>query len=162
MNIEIFYATRYGFTQNRAEEIHRGIGTDISTLKELRGPSSPDPAEIIIIGFPIIMGRPPKEVITFLRNQKEKLKKRKLFFFVSAGEENQIPGVLNKFIPREITPAIIETAHVGFGYYLSKMNFLHRLIIKVVTGNKGDTEEVYTAPRDRLIKRVKDMQNGRQ
>ena len=134
----IIYATRYGCTEKAAKILQKkipGIKT-VNIMKE----KAPDLSlfDTVILGGPIYVGKTLSGLASYMQQNIEILKKKKLALFLCAGEQDsvQIGRLLRDAFPEEIYR--IAAVHEVFGGELrwEKLDFMTRLILKLVKGIK--------------------------
>ena len=134
----IVYATRYGCTEKAAKILQKkipGIKT-VNIMKE----KAPDLSlfDTVILGGPIYVGKTLRGLTSYMQQNIEILKKKKLALFLCAGEQDpvQIGRLLRGAFPEELYR--IAAVHEVFGGELrwEKLDFMTRLILKLVKGIK--------------------------
>ncbi|MGM0443193.1 MAG: flavodoxin domain-containing protein [Fibrobacterota bacterium] len=157
MNIFIGYTSKYGFTEKVAHYLESALSsTHRVTARPLSETESLSEYDILILGGSIMMGKINRDFTAALERFSRDLSQKRLFLFISAGSPKDIQKQYNRTIPPEVLNHAEKTVHAGFGYYLSRMNFLHRLIIRMITGNRRDTEELHSRNLDTIVSAIEE------
>ncbi|MBP2651722.1 MAG: flavodoxin [Firmicutes bacterium] len=152
MSTLIIYATKYGFTQKCAEMIAQGLteNVDVCNIK-LAGQPDLSPYDKVIVGSSVYAGRIRKEIRQFCTAKREKLKSKKLAFFICGMAENQAQAQITTAFPQELLSIASAAEFFGGQYKFDKMNFLERIIIKQISGSTKDVSRLNSDNINKLI-----------
>jgi len=137
MKTLILYATKHG----GAAEVARLIaalfeGSVTFNLKNDDIPSL-DEFECIIIGSPVYAGSFLNEAKSYLSANAEKLCKKKLGIFACGMSKNESNEAFKANIPENVLAATTAVCASGGIFNPEKANFFEKLIIRIVTKQKG-------------------------
>jgi menaquinone-dependent protoporphyrinogen oxidase len=135
MKTLIVYGSKHGATEKCSkilkDKLH-GEVVIINIKKEII--QDMDSFDNIVIGGSIYAGRIQKEIREFCFKNDNTLKNKKIGFFVCCMTEGEKAiSQLNDSIPNELISMASAKGHFGGGFTFSKMNFLEKFIIKMVT-----------------------------
>lgn len=137
MSSLIIYATKHGCTKKCAAILSEKLDgkADLLNLKETKE-ANLDQYEKIIIGGSIYAGRIQKEVSKFCIENLNKLKDKKLGFFICCMNENSKEAQINASFPEELLNIAAAKESFGGEFNFDHMNFMEKTIIKMIS--KGD------------------------
>jgi len=140
----IVYATKHGSVAKAAELLlaHLPKTTDVVDLSRDAAPSDLTKYDFVLIGASVYAGKIQKSVIRFLKNYESLLLQQPLGLFVCAGEKNpeKQRQQLEKAFPEKFVQHATATATVGSAFYVEKLNFLEKLIVRIIKGNLTNYE----------------------
>ena len=135
-NTLIVYASRHGTTTQYAKSLLKLLdgNVDLCSLDE-RANSMPDMSfyDTIVIGGSIHYGKNNKLVVSFVKNNLEVLRKRRLGLFVTSyydGERAQ--NQLNNAYPKELLDIAIAADYFDGELLYPKLNVFEKLVAKIV------------------------------
>ena len=143
----VAYASKYGATQEIAEEIgqvfsHAGLSTDVLPIKLVSDLSR---YQALIIGSAVYIGKWRKEAVRFLKANEKKLSGRSVWLFSSGptGEGDPVEILKGWRLPRAIQPLVDRIKPRGICVFhgdvnVSKLNSIEKSIIKNVEAPVGD------------------------
>lgn len=139
MKTLIVYESKHGATAMCAEKLSQTLMGEV-VLCNLKDNAKPDLGkyEMVVIGGPIYAGRLPKKMRTWIQGNLESLSNKPLGIFacgMSEGEKAD-EGLRNAF-PEVLTSSAIATGFLGGAFYMDKMNFFEKWIIKKVSQAEG-------------------------
>ena len=132
MKTLILFATKHGATREAAKRIALKIPSAvIHDLKQANTPSLAD-FDCVIIGSSIYVGAIRKEAKTFLAQNADKLKEKKLGLFLCGLQENEEKQLFDSNFSPAILSAAKATAFLGGIFDPKKAGFMERFVIKAV------------------------------
>ncbi|HZJ77950.1 MAG TPA: flavodoxin domain-containing protein [Clostridia bacterium] len=141
MKILIAYAGKTGTTQKCAMELKEKLPEAV--VVDLKNDAcSVDDYDFIIIGSGIRMGAIHKSVKKFISKNYEKLRKKKLAFFVCNGFMDKTENVLKDNIPFELLQNSICATSFGGEMEIDRLKGFDRLIVKIVLKATKGSERV--------------------
>lgn len=133
MRALILFGSKHGTVKLISEKIGDIIeGATIMNLKT----SNPDLEgyDTVIIGSSLFAGAIRKEVKTFIINNEQLLKTKRLGFFISGLSQKGTPEMFEKNIPKALLNHSIKNSFVGGSFDPNRANFIERTIINKVAG----------------------------
>ncbi len=134
----IIYASRTGNTELICNRLKEQLNTDFK-IQNIIQENNIDIAayDVIVIGTYMRRQQADPEIIEFVNRNKDKLLKKKLFIFVSAGEvgETYRREIRNSF-PKEILENI-DIINVGAIFSLDKLNFVDKVMVQEMAKRQG-------------------------
>ncbi len=138
MNILITYASKYGTTEKAVSEILKYLTADTYNCRNkvwhdgaLTGEPSVSKYDTVIIGSPMYMGSPLKEIKQFCkRNEEELVKKDVIFFTCGIGSREEDENYLRKHIPQSLFGKNTLYYHFGAEMQYDRMNVMERFAMK--------------------------------
>ncbi len=144
MSTLIAYTTRYGSTEKCAQKIAEGLNGEVEmvNLKEKKNIEL-SPYNTVIIGGPIYMGKIQKEVAAFCSGNIDLLKNKKLGLFICCMKEGEDAETqLKDSFPEQLFNKAVAKDYFGGEFNITKMIFLHRLIVKILARVNKDTSNI--------------------
>ncbi|TFH33140.1 MAG: flavodoxin [Anaerolineales bacterium] len=143
----VTYASKYGATQEIAEEIgqvlsHAGLFTDVLPIKLV---SDLPRYQALVIGSAVYIGKWRKEAVRFLKANEKKLSGMPIWLFSSGptGEGDPVELLNGWRLPMAIQPIVdrikLRGIHVFHGNVdMSKLNPIEKSMMKNVNAHVGD------------------------
>lgn len=130
----ILYGSTYGFTGDCANELAKKLKapTVCSDIKNV-GSVNLNDYDTVIIGSSVYMGMMNKGIREWITVNIEKLKQKRLAFFVCCGFAEMVEKHLETNIPKELLDQSVSKECFGGKMDISKMGFMHKFITKIVT-----------------------------
>lgn len=144
MNNLIVYATKYGCTEKCAGILAQKLEgkTDVHNLKDLKALDLSQ-YNSVVIGGSLYIGRIQEEVTAFCKNNMDVLKTKKIGLFI-CGMQNE--EVLKTELKASFAEELFEHAAAkecfGGEFILKKMNFVDRMITRMVAKTHKDTSSI--------------------
>lgn len=163
MRTLIVFSSKYGATQKCAESIKNGLKHDVS-LVNLRNQtcSNIDDYDVILIGSAIYAGKIPKEISTFLNENKKELLTKKIGLFLCCKEEGlKAQNYLKDNFPDWVYERAFIKEHLGHGINFKKMNFIEKVIIKSLIKIKESYLDLKHDNIERVINTVNRLDDSR-
>jgi len=154
MRTLIVYATKYGCTEKCAEKLAGKLEGEVD-LRNLRSGRIADlaPYDRVVIGGSMYMGKIQKEVGRFCTEHLGELKEKKLGLFICAMAEGEDAAKeLNEAFPSELASAAAAREVFGGEFVFSKMNFLHKMIVKKIAKTDQDVLKLSEESIDRFAR----------
>ena len=153
----IIYATKYGCTEKAVKLLQSKIPEEIKTVNVVKE-KAPDLSlyDTVILGGPIYVGKMHKELSSYMQQNLEELKKKRLALFVCAGEQDPvlIEKQLASAFPEELFNRAVIREAIGGELHMDRLDFMTKLILRVVKGIKEDYSRLSDAKISRLAKGV--------
>ena len=135
-NTIIVYASRHGTTAEYAKSLLKLLdgNVDLCSLDE-RANSMPDMSDYdtIVVGGSIHYGKNSKLVTSFVKNNLELLRKKRLGLFVTSFfDGDKALKQLNNAYPKELLDKAIVADFFDGELLFPKMNFFEKIVAKVV------------------------------
>jgi menaquinone-dependent protoporphyrinogen oxidase len=150
MKTLIAYATRYGSVTNAVAKLVPLLDGEVETVRLGRDPV-PDPEgfDRVLVGGSVYMGRVQPEVERFCKEHRASLLRRRLAFFLCAGDEDEGKRreALSKKVPEDLLEHASSLGWFGSEVHWEEMTWLHRLALRMATG----TKESYSDLREENI-----------
>lgn len=143
----ILYESKSGCTKKCAEYIQGNNDTEISVLTKFKGDISS--YESIVIMGPVYMGKINKEVVMYLENNLSVLKTKKLYIVLCG---MNIEG-FDAMVKHNLSEEILRNSEVIYGggaYYLEKLGFLQKRIVKSVAKITQSSEHIKYENLDKI------------
>ena len=151
MRTLILYATKHGATREAAQRIAKHInGAVLHDLKQDGTPSLAD-FDCVIIGSSIYVGQIRKEAKTFLAQNADKLKEKRLGLFLCGLQENEEKQFFVSNFPQDILSAAKATAFLGGIFDPKRAGLMERFIIKVVAKLPGYMDKIDDGKIERFV-----------
>ena len=133
LKIAIVYATVGGTTRECASLLKNELKNHDVTLFEI-GKNEPDleAFDLVVLGFPIIMGKAVKCARNFIKTYAEQLKNSKTAYFICCGFVDCFEEYAEKCIPKELADAAVDISCLGGSLDPTKFRGLNRIVVKAV------------------------------
>lgn len=143
----ILYESKAGFTKKCADYILKHNEADISLISIFKGDLNK--YETVVLMTPVYMGKVTKKFKEFITLKRELLlTKRIIMVFVGMNYE-----AFDSMISQNIDKDLKEHAEIIYGggaYYLEKLNFVERRILKSVAHVTFNTEHIQYVNLDKI------------
>lgn len=153
----IIYTTKHGCTEKAVKLLQSKTTKEIKAVN-LAGEKPPDLSsyDTVLLGGPIYVGKIPKELSAYVKQNYETLKKKRLALFLCGGEED--PETLDKIFTTEFTEELCKHAvmreALGGELHLDQLSFMTKLILRLVKGIRSDYSRLSEAKIEKLAKGV--------
>lgn len=153
----IVYTTRHGCTEKAVKLIQLKASKEIKAVN-LAFEKVPDlhHYDTVILGGPIYIGKLPKELSTFIHQNIELLKSKRLALFLCAGEQD--PKAIEKLFSfaftEELNKHAIYREALGGELHLDKLSFMTKLMLRIVKGINKDYSRLSEEKIEKLTKRM--------
>lgn len=144
MRTLIVYATKYGSTEKCALKLSEKLvgEVELHNLKEKRSIDIKQ-YDKVIIGGSVYVGKIRKEVSEFCKDNLNQLKEKKIGLFTCGMRDGDFSEEqLNSSFPQELLTSAIVKEALGGEFLFDKMNFFERFIVKKVSKNDKNSEEL--------------------
>lgn len=143
MKILIAYASKYGTTEKCANLLKAKLSGDIEVVNLKNSTPNPNDYDAIIIGGPVYIGKLNKTVDKYTINNLPSMVGKKLgFFLCHMDTDTPISEQLAKYYPKKLIESAYTSAGFGGAFYVSKMNFMYKWMIKRAAGIENDQEKI--------------------
>jgi menaquinone-dependent protoporphyrinogen oxidase len=154
MKILILYATKYRAAREIAKRIADRIsGAVVYDLKQSGVPNFVD-YNIVIVGSSVYAGMIRKETKTFLTQNADILRSKRLGLFLSGLNTKDEKKYFNENIPKDILHAAKAASFLGGIFDPKKAGFMERIIMKAIAKHSIYTEAI---DNDKIEKFVMEM-----
>lgn len=133
MKIAVVYASVGGTTRECAELLKKELKTHDVELFDLAD-SDPDLSEydIVVVGFPIRMGKAMKKARNYIKTHLEDLLKCQVAYYICCGFVDCFDEYAAKTIPYELRERAVAVSCLGGSLGPSRFKGIDRLIVKAV------------------------------
>lgn len=146
MNTLIAYATKYGSSEKCAKILLQNLAGNVD-LCNLKIVNDLDLSKYdnIIIGSSIYIGQIRKEAKEFCANRLNELKNKRIGLYICCMREGEeaLAQMKNAF-PKELFDNAVAKEHFGGEFSFNKMNFLEKLVVKMVSKKNKNKEPLDT------------------
>ncbi len=133
MKIAIIYTSRSGTVAECASLLGRELKNYDVTVSDIKNTQlSLDWFDMIVIGFPIRMGKAEKVAARYMKKNESVLLSKKVGYFMCCGFIDCFEEYVEKVIPRRLKENAIDVACLGGQLDPSKVKGIDRLIVKAV------------------------------
>jgi len=156
MKTAVLYTTNYGTTAKCAEALAQKIGEGSQAIALKENPN-PDLSgfQAIVLGGSVYVGKIQPEMDKFIKARSTELLTKPLVLFLCAMQENEMENQLRNAFPEELRNHALQTAWVGGAYYLKKMGWLQRTMIKTIAKVEEEQEAIQWQVLDQLADLLK-------
>ena len=160
MKTLVLYATKYGAAKGLAEKIAAKMPGE--ALVQNVGEQSIDISgyDAVILGTPIYMGRPRKEMKAFIQNNMPALLQKRIGLFLSClqDENDSVSQQFQIAFPKELRDHALCLAALGGAVDRDRLNKLDGLIMRAISAKlPNDNRVVSTLSEERIDQLVELM-----
>lgn len=155
MNTLIVYRTNHGCVEKCANMLAQKLNgnAEIQNMKsmvdlDLSG------YDRIIIGGSIYAGRIQKEISEFCTKNIDILKQKKIGLFICGMQNEAFQAELNAAYPKELLDNSIAKDCFGGEFVFKSMNFMERMIVKMIAKTDKDVSNISEAAIDSFAKQM--------
>ena len=153
MKIAIIYATVGGTTRECASLLAKELKNYKVELFEI-GKNEPSLSDfdVIVLGFPIMMGKAAKSAKNYIKKHKDELKEGKTAYYICCGFVDCFDEYAEKCIPDDMRASAIDVTCLGGSLDPSRFKGINRFIVKAVRaeilggGDNGDERKDMSLP----------------
>lgn len=143
MKTLIAFASKYGTTEKCANLLKEKLDGDVDVVNLNDSRPSVSDYDAVIIGGPVYMGKLNSKVSSYCVNNLPNLvDKKKGFFICHMDFEKPIDQQLAEFYPKKLIETATAKAGFGGAYFVSKMGFFYKWVIKKAAGVEEDRENI--------------------
>ncbi|MDP4144760.1 MAG: flavodoxin domain-containing protein [Bacillota bacterium] len=154
----IIYSTKYGTVEKAAKILKSKISheTEIINVAKDKIPALDD-YDNIILGGSIYAGRTQKELIEFSNQNLQQLLKKKIGLFIcgAQSEKESIEKELKDAFSLELYNHAIFKDSFGSEINFEKLNFMEKIILRIVKGDKSSYSDIHENKIEELVKVMK-------
>lgn len=142
MKTIIVYSSKYGATEKCAKLLSEKLNGEVRLVNLKDESPSLSEYDAVIIGGPIYIGKLNKDVEKFcIDNLPALVDKKKGFFICHMEMDKPMDELIAKYYPKKLVDTAAATGGFGGAFYVSKMNFMYRAMIKKSAGIMNDQEK---------------------
>jgi len=148
----IIFASRTGNTKNVSEQLKTRLDGEFDLINIAENKKVDiDQYEKIVIGSYMRRRNADPDVMDFVARNKDKLLKKKLFIFVSAGEiDEDYSREIRDSFPKEILEKV-NVANIGAIFSIDKLSFVDKVMIQEMAKRQGKRiDELNSYQEDKL------------
>jgi len=143
MKTLIAYSSKYGTTEKCALLLKDKIDGEVDVINLKNKKPTLSDYDAIIVGAPIYIGKLNKTVEAFcINNLPAMIDMKKGFFICHMEFEKSMEELVAKYYPKQLVDTAVATSGFGGAFYVSKMNFLNKAMIKKAAGIMEDQEKI--------------------
>ncbi|MGE5550619.1 MAG: flavodoxin domain-containing protein [Bacteroidota bacterium] len=155
----IIYATKYGCTEKAVKLLQSKIPAGITTVNVAKE-KAPNLSsfDTVILGGPIYVGKMHGALSAYMRQNREALTGKRLALFVCAGEQDAdlMEKQFAAAFPEELSRRAVAREAFGGELYWDKLDFMTKLVLRLVKGIKEGYARLSETKIDRLARAVSD------
>lgn len=140
MKTIIVYESKHGATAKCAQNLSEALEgeTILCNLKETAVPNLSE-FDAVVVGGPVYAGQLPKKLKQWINANPSKFDNKKLGIFICGMTKgDKTAEVIQNAIPKEIADKASALAFFGGAFYLNKMNFFEKWILKMVSKSEEE------------------------
>lgn len=141
MRVAVLYGSKYGFTKEIATTLRNALGDHAAIYNLMEETPMLEDYEGLVIGTAVYMGKGRKEVREFIHQNKEALKHKKIWLFLSGANGEELNKQLEICFTKALVEVSIFSTHVGYKLDREKMSILDKLIMKMVNKDGSDNND---------------------
>lgn len=152
MKIAIIYTTTGGTTGECANLLARELERHNVTVTDMEQNTDLSDFDLVVIGFPIRMGKASKRARRFFKDNAAALAESCVGYFVCCGFVDCFDEYKKKVIPRELAEKAFEISCFGGALEPSRFRGIDKIVVKAVRseilggGENGDAREDMSLP----------------
>ncbi len=149
----IIYGSNHGFTEKCTEILGSKIQGDYTLLNiKAKKDVCINDYNTIIIGGSVHAGKIQKQLKEFMIENEQVLKNKRIGFFLCCADYDNVNHYYESEFPRSLLEHAFAKVHFGHAYYLDKLNFMLKAVIKKVAKVDKSEENIRYDQMDILIK----------
>lgn len=157
MKTLIIYESRFGTVKKAVDFIAVKLPgqPEIMTSKEAAKADLAD-FDTVIIGGSIMAGKVQKDLSAFITSRLSELLTKKVGLFLAAGapDKEVLEKEINDAYPQPLREKALYTAHIGYEYDFSKLNFIFKFMIKKIAKVYQSVSSINYEELDKLVQAV--------
>ena len=155
MKTLIMYCSNHGFVEKCAGLLNEKM-EEKGTLLNLKSKNKVnlDAFDTVIIGGSIHAGKMQKQLKQFLTDNESLLLNKQIGLFICCSDQEKALNYLDTEIPQNIVNKAFIKVHLGHAYYMEKLNFMFKAILKKVGNIEKSEENIRHDQMDILLKEM--------
>lgn len=151
----IVYCSNHGFSEKCANILKEKLGdnTDLANLKSKKVEGM-DEYDTIIIGGSIHAGKIQKQLKQFLSQNENFLMSKKIGLYLCCADHEKYDAYFESEIPQSILNNAFIKVHLGHAYYMDKLNFMFKAMIKKFANIEESQEKIRYDQMDLLLDKI--------
>lgn len=152
----IIFSTKCGASENCAKFIKKDLKgeTDLINLGTEKC-SDIDSYDNVIIGGGIYAGKLKSEIKDFVEENKESLKNKNIGLFILCREKgDRAQEYIKTNFPEEMVKKAFVKEHLGHGLNLDRLNFIEKLLFRIVFKVKESSSEINHDGIKRIVEKT--------
>lgn len=152
----IIYTTKYGSVEKAAERLKSKMDGEVHLVNIMKEKSPAlNEYDCVILGGSIYAGKVQKELTEYISQNVPLLLEKRVGLFICAGQPEPIKTQeLQTSFPVELFEHAAAKDVFGYEYNFEKLNFLEKLVIRVVAGVKSSKFELSDEKIDHFAKQL--------
>lgn len=150
----IIYESRFGTVKKAVDfiAVKLTIQPEIMTSKEAIKTNLAE-FDTIIIGGSIMAGKIQKDITAFITSRLSELLTKKIALFLAAGtpDKELLKKEISEAYPQALRDKSLYTAHIGYEYDFSKLNFIFKVMIKKIAKVYESVSSINYEELDKLV-----------
>lgn len=162
MNTLIVYTSRYGSTKDSVQKLAASIHGTVDMVDICRE-KIPELGQyqVVIVGGPVMAGRVPRKIRSFVKKYATELASRKLGLFVAAlARYDRAMEYLAGSFPAQLRAQAFACETFGGLLELGKVNVIHRIMLKRFAGIMWSRNHINPAGIERMAAAVNKLITG--
>lgn len=134
MKTLVIYSSKYGATEKCATILKDKLGEECTLANiELESHPALDLYDTVVIGSSIYAGKMRSEIISFIKNNEEKLKEKNIGVFLCCKDQgSEAISYIAQNLPAWVSEKSFMQLAFGHEINLEKMNFIERNVLKLI------------------------------
>ncbi len=165
MKIAIIYTTTGGTTRECGELLARELSAHEVTIIDMDTSHRVDDYDLVIIGFPIRMGKPSKRARRYFKEHNDELRAVKSAYYMCCGFIDCAEEYAEKALPAELKDSALDITCLGGSLDPVRFKGFDRMVVKMVRseilggGNNGEGRDDMSLPTilDENISQLADL-----
>ena len=152
VKIAIIYTTTGGTTRECGELLLRELSGHDVTLLDMDANHNIRDYDVVVIGFPIRMGKPAKRARRYIKENKDKLLAVRSAYYMCCGFIDCADEYAEKALPKELKEKALDITCLGGSLDPTRFKGFDRIVVKAVRseilggGNNGEGRDDMSLP----------------
>lgn len=158
MKILIAYSTKYGSVEKCAEFLKKELVHDVQLYNvKTKLTVNIDEYDMVLLGGSVYIGKTQKELTNFLKKHESALLKKQLGLFICCGAEDRSDTYMKDIFTEAIYNHASAKAYTGYAYYLEKMSFIEKAMIKKMVKINHNVEDIKYENITAFVEKIKKL-----